>query len=435
MPIEQSILALAEQAWAGELDLTHEHHPVHATVVEPEEILPGVLALKSLAGSYVVDTGAGLVLLDATLAIMGPSLYDAVRHWRPDAPLVAAVFSHHHVDHIFGVDVFDAEAAERGWARPVVYGHHRMPEHFDRYRRTLGWNTAINRRQFAIDIETFQWPEHYRYPDVTFDDRLSFRVGDLTFELHCARGETDDHVWTHIPERNIITPGDLFIWAVPNAGNPQKVQRYVSDWATALREMDGLGAATLLPGHGYPIFGPDRVHEALTTTAQFLSSIEDQTLAMMNKGWPLDRILHGVIYDQELMAKPWLGPVYDDPSFLVRMVWRRYGGWWDGEFDRLLPAPHAEVAAEWLDLAGGSDAVLERVASLVAEGRIAVACHLVEAAFHAEPHNAAVHAARAEAYRAHSAAQSSSMGRNILDHAARASDQGRWDLAAETDAS
>ena len=66
----------------------------------------------------------------------------------------------------------------------------------------------------------------YRYPDVTYRDQLTFRRGDHTFELHHARGETDDATWTWCPERKILHPGDLFIWAVPNAGNPQKVQRY-----------------------------------------------------------------------------------------------------------------------------------------------------------------------------------------------------------------
>ena len=57
--------------------------------------------------------------------------------------------------------------------------------------------------------------------------RADVHQGDLTFELHHARGETEDATWTWVPERKLLAPGDLFIWRVPNAGNPQKVQRYV----------------------------------------------------------------------------------------------------------------------------------------------------------------------------------------------------------------
>ena len=66
----------------------------------------------------------------------------------------------------------------------------------------------------------------YRYPDVLVESKTSFTVGDTEFLLNPARGETDDHLWAFIPKEKILLPGDLFIWAVPNGGNPQKVQRY-----------------------------------------------------------------------------------------------------------------------------------------------------------------------------------------------------------------
>jgi alkyl sulfatase BDS1-like metallo-beta-lactamase superfamily hydrolase len=420
---------LAERAWRGELDTAHEHHPVHTSYEGACELAPDLLVLKGIAGIYVLDTGDGLVMLDAGSLLDTARVHAAVRAWRPDAPLAAAVFSHHHVDHVFAVRRFDEEHEARGWPPPVVYAHELLPAHFDRYLRTLGWNTAINRRQFAIDVPKFRWPDRYRYPDVVYRDRLRFQRGALSFHLHHGRGETDDHTWTWVPERGILATGDLFIWAVPNAGNPQKVERYVADWADALDAMAELGAETLLPGHGLPILGAERIREALGTTAAFLRSIEEQALALMNRGSSLDEVLAAVIFPAALMEKPWLRPVYDDPRFLVRMVWRRYGGWWDGEYDTLLPAPKAAQAAEWIALAGGLDRVLARAKSLLADGELAVARHLVEAACHAAPADVAGHALRAEVYAASADAEPASMARNILRHAARASGPRRRDTA------
>ena len=272
----------------------------------------------------------------------------------------AAIYSHHHVDHVFGTARFEAEAAERGWPGPVVYAHEDLPDNFRRYERTLGWNSAINKRQFAIPVDRFDWPAEYRYPDVTYRDHLTFVQGGLTFELHHARGETDDATWTFVPELGVLHPGDLFIWAVPNAGNPQKVQRFASDWATALRQMAGCNPEIMLCGHGLPIFGADRVRQALVDTADVLDAIETQTVELMNRGVPLDRVLHEVEVPERLRELPYLRPVYDHPQFLVRNVWRRYGGWYDGEPDNLLPAPRAEQAREWVTLAGGLENVLAR---------------------------------------------------------------------------
>ncbi len=421
---------LAERLWNGEVT-TSEHHPVHERIPEGQEIADGLLFYKGIASANTIDTGDGLVMLDTGAVNDTRTLFEAVRAWRPAAPLRAAVFSHHHVDHIFGVAPFEHEAGEHGWAAPRVYGHALLQANFERYQRTLGWNRAINLRQFALPPDRFQWPSQYRAPDVTYDNRLTFRHGDVTFELHHARGETEDATWTWVPERKLLHPGDLFIWAVPNGGNPQKVQRYPGEWATALREMAALGAEILLPGHGLPIFGAGRVAQALGDTASLLESLETQTVALMNQGATLDRVIHEVQAPAELIEKPYLRTVYDHPQFIVRNIWRLYGGWHDGEPDNLLPAPRATQAHEWVALAGGVDRVIERAAGLQAAGDLALASHLIEFAVIAEPTSAAAHALRAEIYAARSAAESSSMARNILNHAAMASREGKRDLAGD----
>lgn len=421
---------LAEKLWNGDVS-TQEIHPVHWWTGEGQEIAEGVLHYKGIASANTIDTGDGLVMLDTGAVNDTSRLFDAVRKWRPDDPLRAAVFSHHHVDHIFGVGPFEQEATEKRWARPVVYGHEELAWHFDRYKRTRGWNRAINRRQFAIDVPHFQWPAEYRYPDVTYRDRMSFRSGSLTFDLFHGRGETNDATYTWVPEKKILAPGDLFIWAVSNAGNPQKVQRYVGEWAAALRHMAALGAELMLCGHGLPIFGAGRIKQALADTAELLEHFEGQVVAMMNTGCPLDSILHSVEVPAHLRDLPYLRAVYDHPQFIIRNIWRLYGGWYDGEPDNLLPAPRAEQAREWVALAGGLEKVLERAAALCAEGNLRMASHLVEYAVIAEPGSAAAHELRAELYAARAALAESSMERNILNHAALASRQGKRDLAGE----
>jgi alkyl sulfatase BDS1-like metallo-beta-lactamase superfamily hydrolase len=59
-------------------------------------------------------------------------------------------------------------------------------------------------------------------------------------------------------------------------------------------------------------------------------------------------------------AKPYLQPVYDEPEFIVRNVWRLYGGWYDGNPARLKPAPDAVLATALAELAGGAAALADR---------------------------------------------------------------------------
>ena len=116
-------------------------------------------------------------------------------------------------------------------------------------------------------------------------------------------------------------------------GQSTKVQRYISDWSDALKLMMRKDAEIMIPGHGLPIYGKDRIQESLSTTADFLEDIEEQTLKLMNQGKSLNEVFHQVKISSEIQNKPWLRPVYDDPKFLIRMIWRRYGGWWDGEYE------------------------------------------------------------------------------------------------------
>lgn len=151
----------------------------------------------------------------------------------------------------------------------------------------------------------------------------------------------------------------------------------------------------------------------------------------MNQGKNLDTCLHEVEIPERLQTQPYLRPVYDHPQFLVRSVWRRYGGWYDGEPDNLLPAPRDEQAAEWVELAGGVEPVMARAKEMLDAGNKAMACHLIEFAALTDPDNQDMWALRAEIYASRSADQESSMARNILGHAARSSAEQRRDLAGD----
>ncbi len=87
------------------------------------------------------------------------------------------------------------------------------------------------------------------------------------------------------------------------------------------------------------MIGADRVRQALTDTADLLDSLVDQTLDLMNAGARLDEVIHTVRAPAHLADRPYLRPVYDEPEFVVRNVWRLYGGWWDGNPATLKPAP------------------------------------------------------------------------------------------------
>ncbi|MDX1650356.1 MAG: alkyl sulfatase dimerization domain-containing protein, partial [Myxococcota bacterium] len=342
--------------------------------------------------------------------------FEGVRGWSAK-PVHTAVYSHGHVDHVFGLGPFEEEAREKGLPAPVVLAHEACPARFERYVLTAGYNGVINQRQFGFEKPLF--PRHYRHPDRLVGDALELEVGGVRVELRHDRGETDDHLWAWIPQHRALYTGDLFIWASPNCGNPQKVQRYPREWARGLRRMMEHDAEWLLPGHGPPVQGRERVRQALDDAATLLESLTEQTLRMMNEGARLDDVLHAVRLPEALLARPYLRPTYDDPLFVVRNLWRLYGGWYDGNPAHLKPAPDADLARAVAGLAGSPAELARRAEALAAEGRLDLACHLAEWAAQAAPDDAAVHGVRAAVYRERTARESSLMAKGIYRAAAR----------------
>ena len=345
------LLEIADRLWNGEASTEH-HNPVTQDL-GLGEVADRTAFSASFGNICAFDTDDGLLLVDTGNQIMAASNHERIRGWNQDR-LDHVVFTHGHIDHVFGLAPFQEEAAGEGWEPPHVVAHELLPARFERYLLTAGYNGVINQRQFQFAQP--YWPTEYRQPDETYRDHHTLLVGGESWELHHDKGETDDATWVWNPRRKVLCTGDLFIWASPNCGNPQKVQRYPREWAVGLRKMQALGAEILLPGHGFPIVGADRIHQALGDSAELLESLVAQTLELMNAGARLDDIVHAVRAPQHLLDKPYLKPVYDEPEFVVRNLWRLYGGWYDGNPAHLKPAPDGVLAGEVAALAGGTGA-------------------------------------------------------------------------------
>jgi alkyl sulfatase BDS1-like metallo-beta-lactamase superfamily hydrolase len=315
------------------------------------------------------------------------------------------------VDHVGGWRPWTEEGAE-----PTVIAHEGVPRRFDRYLRTPGLNEHINRVQFGVDNVT--WPSEFRWPDRTYVDSLDLVVGGERFELHHARGETDDATWLWAPTRGVLCTGDFWISCVPNCGNPQKVQRYPEEWAEALEAMSALGAEVLLPGHGPAITGASEVRTALRDAAAYLRSIVDQTLEALNRGLRAEEVVASVTVPPDLAAKPYLQPIYDRPEFIVRNVIRLHGGWWDGWPADLLPAPAPSRAHEIVALAGGVERLVDRARAL-ADTDLPLACHLAEWAATAEPDSRPALECVRDLFTRRAAEEPSLMGQGIFRHAVR----------------
>ena len=401
--------------------------PVNRPTNELSVLADDLAVVESFSHVWAVRTADGLVLFDVSSRHTAERVLTALRSWTDD-PVHTVVYTHGHADHVGGAEVFLADAESRGRPRPRFVGHVNVAQRLARYRATNGYNVAINRRQFAPSqrrrADMGLRADEGRFigdgvpnPDLELSSELELEIGGQRFVLRHDRGETDDHVWTEWVGRDTMFVGDLLIWNFPNCGNPQKVLRYPAEWAAALRKMIARSPQLIAPAHGLPVSEPDRVTEVLGTTAEALEGLIAQVIGMLNSDATFEEALHTVAVPDELLALPWLRPFYDEPEFVVRNIWRTYGGWWDGNPARLLPARQRDVAAEVVSLAGGTAPVVLRAIERSQAGDLRVACELIEMAAMVSPDDPEVHEARMRIYALRRSHALSLMAKGIFEAA------------------
>jgi glyoxylase-like metal-dependent hydrolase (beta-lactamase superfamily II) len=393
----------------------------------PIEVAERTWFQSRFSGVTAFETDDGIVLVDSGMAPLGPQLASMLRE-KTDAPIHTAIFTHGHVDHAYGLQAF----LRPGQHRPRIIAQRQILNRFARYELTSGFNAAINARQFGGSprrAEAGGEYDNFRHPglmpDTLYDEDLIFRVGGVTFEVHHCLSETDDHSWVWCPDRKVICSGDLIINAVPNAGNPQKVQRYPWDWSAGLKRMAALGAQSLCPGHGGPVVNePQKVRQILLETAEYLDVIVERTLNAMAAGAPPHNdIVHAVILPTS--NSPWLRPVYDEGEFIVRNIIRFYGGWWNGRPSDLKPAPRTQLASEIARLCGGVGALMLRAKELAQSGNLRLACHLADYALEAKTDDSDIQKAVSDLYLQRAKSEIGFMSENLYRSASAYAMEGR----------
>ena len=204
-----------------------------------------------------------------------------------------------------------------------------------------------------------------RTPTTTYRDALDLeRRRPALRAAPRARRDRRPHLGVGAAHGAPLCVGDLFIWAsrTPATRRRCSATRASGRWRCATWRT--LEPELLLPG-ARP--ADRRVATASRGARRHGASARvtciEQTLALMNQGAPLDDDRARGAAAADLLAQPYLRPLYDEPEFVVRNIWRLYGGWYDGNPAQLKPAPDAAIAARSRTLAGGADRARGRTPS------------------------------------------------------------------------
>jgi glyoxylase-like metal-dependent hydrolase (beta-lactamase superfamily II) len=160
------------------------------------------------SNTFLVTTPEGNVIIDTSSRGSAPEHRRLLREIS-DAPVRYIILTHGHGDHRGGIDIWREPETE-------VVAHRKYLEFIAYQTRLAGFFAERNRAQFGEVPGTVAGaspsppaPEALT-PTILVGDFHSFRLGDLTFEIHATPGETYDHISVWIPELRAAFVGDNY---------------------------------------------------------------------------------------------------------------------------------------------------------------------------------------------------------------------------------
>ncbi len=363
----------------------------------------GIYRQERSCNTYLVTTAGGSIVID-------PAAGTAASSWRRLAashPPAAVLLTHAHPDHVSGLAEWRADrkipiVAQRAHADLRAY-FERLPGFFARRNAAID-RTGAEKAQRAV-------PE----PTVLFADHHSLEVEGLKLEIQHTPGETPDHATIWIPQLRAVALGDNFYESFPNIGTPRgSLPRSALDYVAALDRAAAVEPDVLLPGHGEPVVGRERVRRRLTEYRDAILAVHDAVVRGMNEGKGLRTLMNEI----SLPPGSHVAESYGRVLWAVRGIFEGYAGGFDGDVADLYGG--GAIDGEVTNLVGGPDTLARRAGELTRSGDPLRGLRLADVAIAADDSHLPSWQARLAALEALRARAHNSIESRLLDRAIEA---------------
>nr|XP_061812131.1 linear primary-alkylsulfatase-like [Nerophis lumbriciformis] len=330
----------------------------------------------NIANIVMIVGDDGIVLVDAGLSPVTSK--EVLREFRKitDKPIRAVIYSHFHHDHLDGIKgLVTAEQVATG--EVAIYAHASLMQNLvdesDILGPILGVRAGYSFGFFlsgpdVVDMNagigplpTGGRPGSFIAPTHVIDAQLKTTLAGVDLEIFHLPSEAPDELAVYLPKNNVLI--DTEVLQGPTFPNLHTLRgtkfRDPVRWVKSIDKLRALKADYLVPTHGQPVHGAEKVEEVLRMTRDGIQYVHDQTIRHMNKGLTPDELVHAVRLPAHLASyAPYLRQYYGTVKQAVRQIYVGYLGWFEGDPVDLDPIPAKHKAQRLVALMGGRDKVL-----------------------------------------------------------------------------
>ncbi|BFM08161.1 alkyl sulfatase dimerization domain-containing protein [Halioxenophilus aromaticivorans] len=353
----------------------------------------GIYESRGIGNSYLITTDEGSVLVNAGAlgdAKRGRQLFAAVS----DQPIRYIVLTQSHANQFGGLEVYktpsNSVVAQRTYLEDRQY-FNALNQHYQRGSRRVFSQITGPKKDIV--------PSQEILPDCLFDDYLSFTLGGRRFELiSTPGGETRSAAMVWLPDEEIAIVGNLFGPLFGNYPNLNTLRgdkpRSALAFIDSAKRVRHLKPKQILTGHE-DIQDQAKIHKQLTRIIDAMQWVHDKTIAGMNAGVGLRRLMADIQPPDGLL----LTEEYGKLSWNIRAIYHEYTGWQEPErgITDLYSVPASSIAGDLKELLGGVQPLIERAQAYLNQLQPLHALHLLDIALAAEKNSTQAKTVRAEA--------------------------------------
>ncbi|MFT3729684.1 MAG: alkyl sulfatase dimerization domain-containing protein [Terricaulis sp.] len=385
------------------------------------KVMDGIYQVRGfdVSTASFIDAGAGWIVVDPLTTVeVARAALELVNANVAEKPVLAAIYSHSHVDHYGGVaGVTNAADAASGKVKVIA------PEGFLEHAvsENIIAGPAMLRRaryQFGITLPCCAEGEMTSglgprpslgslsliAPNFSITKTgQEVTVGDVTMVFQLTPGAEAP------AEMNFYLPRHRAVFMAENANLTMHnllpargaLVRDCKAWADYLTESIRLFAHksdVMFAAHGIPRFGQSEIEAFLSNHRDAYKFLHDQAVRLMNTGLTATEIAEELALPDAL-AKQWFNRgYYGTLSHNSKAIYQRYLGWYDANPANLNPLPPEPAAKKYVAAMGGAAAVQKLADEAIAQGDLRWAATVLNHLVFADDTNTTARETLAEVY-------------------------------------